>query len=67
MRSDARRNEAAALYNARAEERSKWESIVAERESMIAERENVIAGKDAENALLRSQLADLQAKLRDRL
>ena len=66
MRSDARRNEAAALSNARNEERSKWERVVAERESVIAERESAIADKDAENARLRLQLADLQLKLSEK-
>jgi hypothetical protein len=49
MRSDARHNEAAALGNARREERAKWQDIVAD--------------KDAENARLREQLMELQSRL----
>ena len=64
MRSDARRNEASALENARREERSKWESVIADKD---AKWESVVADKDAENVRLRSQLAELQAKLKGTL
>jgi predicted transposase/invertase (TIGR01784 family) len=46
MRSDARRNEASALGNARregaAEERSKWENVVADKDARIAELEALL-------------------------
>jgi hypothetical protein len=55
MRSDARHNEASALYHARregaAEERSKWEGVVANKDSEIA-------GKDAEIAQLRALVSE---------
>ena len=49
MRSKARHDEAQALRNAELRERDKWQGVVAE--------------KDAENAELRSQLAELKARL----
>ena len=67
MRSDARRNEAAALGNARREgwregqregqreERSRWEGVVAVKDAEIA---RVVADKDAEIARLRAILGE---------
>ena len=49
MRSDARRNEASALGNARREEREKWQGVVADKDAALAD-------KDAEIARLRAML-----------
>ena len=43
MRSDARRNEASALGNARREERAKWQGVVADKDTRIAELEAQLA------------------------
>jgi len=43
MRSDARRNEASALGNARREEREKWQGVVADKDTRIAELEAQLA------------------------
>jgi hypothetical protein len=49
MRSDARHNEATALYNARREESEKWQKVVKKNEAALAD-------KDAEIARLRELL-----------
>jgi len=54
IRSKARHDEAQALYNAEQKRDAHWQSVVA----------NVTAEKDAENAELRAQLAELQAQLK---
>ena len=58
LRFEARSNEASALANAErrgaADEREKWQGVVAEKNAALAE-------KDAENERLRKQLADLQS------
>ena len=52
MRSDARRNEAAALGNARREgadeERSKWEDVVASKDAVLSEQATRIAELEAQ-------------------
>jgi len=42
------------------QEREKWQGVV---ESIVAEKDTALAEKDVENSELRSQLAELQAKL----
>jgi hypothetical protein len=59
MRSDARRNEASALGNARREEREKWQGVVADLQGAVAD-------KNTENEKLRLQLVELQTKLENR-
>jgi hypothetical protein len=54
MRSDARRNEAAALRHATEVEREKWKGIVAEKEAVLAK-------KDAELVEIKAQMAKLLA------
>ena len=49
LRSRARHNEAAAIYNAEQKEREKWQGVVAD--------------KDAENEKLRLRIAELQAQI----
>jgi predicted transposase/invertase (TIGR01784 family) len=56
LRDDARHNEAAALSNARAEERAKWQTVVADKEAALADKEAVLADKEAEIARLRTLL-----------
>ena len=51
MRADARRNEAAALGNARREERALWEGVVADKDAALAD-------KDAEIERLRALLEE---------
>jgi hypothetical protein len=62
MRSDARRNEASALYNARreaaAEERVKWQDVVAADKAALADKDAALADKAAEIARLRAQLGE---------
>jgi hypothetical protein len=58
IRSDARHNEASALHHAReegkAEEREKWQNVVADRDADIAD-------KDAKIASLRKQLGEFKS------
>jgi hypothetical protein len=63
MRSDAKRNEASALYNARFEESEKWRKVVeeknaalADKDAALADKAAVIADKDAEISRLRALL-----------
>ncbi|MDR3121437.1 MAG: hypothetical protein LBU58_08920, partial [Clostridiales bacterium] len=69
MRSDARRNEASALFNAQREgearAEAKWQAVVAadqavieEKEAVIEEKETELASKDAEIERLRSLLGE---------
>jgi len=51
IRADARRNEAAALGNARREERALWEGVVADKDAALAD-------KDAEIERLRALLEE---------
>jgi hypothetical protein len=46
MRSDARRNEAAALYNARREESEKWQKVVEKKDAEIARLRELIGGNE---------------------
>jgi predicted transposase/invertase (TIGR01784 family) len=59
MRTDARHNEAAALFNAERiaeeREREKWQKVVEKKDTALAE-------KDAENARLREQIAALRSR-----
>jgi len=77
VRSKARHDEAQAIYNAerrgeiRGEERANanLQGIIADKEARIAELEAMLgarklANKDAENAELRAQLAQLQAQIK---
>jgi predicted transposase/invertase (TIGR01784 family) len=61
LRSIARHNEASALSRARDEERkqvdAKWQNVVAKKDTVIAD-------KNAENEQLRSQITELQSKLK---
>jgi predicted transposase/invertase (TIGR01784 family) len=64
MRAEARRNEAAALYNARCEgqregrreESKKWRKVVEKKDAVLAGKDAALAGKDAEIARLRELL-----------
>jgi benzoyl-CoA reductase/2-hydroxyglutaryl-CoA dehydratase subunit BcrC/BadD/HgdB len=63
MRADARRNEAAALYNARRGESEKWRKVVekkdaalAGKDAALARKDAILADKDAEIARLRELL-----------
>jgi hypothetical protein len=51
MRTDARHNEAAALFNAERiaeeREREKWQKVVEKKDTALAEKDAVLAGKDA--------------------
>jgi len=47
LRSKARHDEAQALYDAKQEEREKWQSVVAEKDSVISEKDSVISEKDS--------------------
>ncbi|MDR2005832.1 MAG: Rpn family recombination-promoting nuclease/putative transposase [Acidaminococcales bacterium] len=66
MRSDARRNEASALANARREaveeNDAKWQGVVKEKDTALAEKDvkwqGVVAEKDAEIARLRAMLKE---------
>jgi len=63
MRSDARHNEAAALGNARREERAKWQGIVAEKDAVLADKDAVLADKDAVLAEKDAEIERLRAQL----
>ena len=60
MRSRARNNEASALGHAwregAAEERTKWQGVVAEKDAALADKDAALADKDAEIAQLRAML-----------
>ena len=66
MRFLASCNEASALRYAREQEREKWQSVVADErrkseewQSVVAKKDTALAEKDAENAALKAQLAQL--------
>ena len=62
IRADARRNEAAALGNARREERALWERVVADKDAEIeqirADKDAALAEKDEEIERLRALLEE---------
>jgi hypothetical protein len=62
MRSDARRNEASALANARreaAEETdAKWQGVVAAKDAALVEKDAALVEKEAEIARLRAMLKE---------
>jgi predicted transposase/invertase (TIGR01784 family) len=61
----ASHNEASALKTrarqARDEERTKWQGVVADRDARLADMSTKLADRDAENERLRAQIAELQA------
>jgi len=70
LRHYARINEASALYEAREQEREKWQGVVADKDAKLADKDAKLADKDAkladkdaENERLRLQIAELQAKI----
>ena len=56
MRSDARRNEASALGNARREEREKWQGVVADKDAALADKDAALNEQAARIAELEAQL-----------
>jgi len=62
----ASHNEASALKTrarqARDEERTKWQGVVADMGTRLADMDTRLADRDAENERLRAQIAELQAK-----
>ncbi|MDR2005831.1 MAG: hypothetical protein LBP78_01100 [Acidaminococcales bacterium] len=69
MRSDARRNEASALANARREaveeNDAKWQGVVAENRAALAQKDAVLKEKDAALAQKDAELARLRAMLEE--
>jgi predicted transposase/invertase (TIGR01784 family) len=63
MRSDARHNEASALYNARREESEKWRKVVEEKDAALADKTAALADKTAALADKDAEIARLRALL----
>jgi predicted transposase/invertase (TIGR01784 family) len=67
LRSRARHNEAAALRNARLEERAKWQgvldAVLADKDAVLADKDAALADKDAALADKEAEIAQLRALL----
>jgi predicted transposase/invertase (TIGR01784 family) len=63
MRSDARHNEASALYNARLEESEKWRKVVEDKDAALADKTAALADKTAALADKTAALADKDAEI----
>jgi predicted transposase/invertase (TIGR01784 family) len=63
MRSDARRNEASALFNARREEREKLQGVIDEQSAAIADKDTKLADKETKLADKDAAIADKETKL----